>query len=113
MIKNITKNKIIVKNHVVCKSIWSKARGLMFSRSKKDFGMVFLFDKEKKYSLHMCFVFYPIDVLFLDKDMKVVEKKENFLPFTFFFPKKKASTIIELPDGSGKEIKISDKIRIS
>ena len=38
----------------------------------------------------MFFVFFPIDVLFLDKNKKVVELKENFKPFSIYFPKNKA-----------------------
>lgn len=45
----------------------------------------------------MLFVFFPIDVLFLDKERKVVELKEDFLPFRFYFPAKKAQYIIEAP----------------
>ena len=60
----------------------------------------------------MFFVFYPIDVLFLNKNKIVVEMKENFKPFTFYTPKNKALYIIELPRGSIKnsKTKIKDKI---
>jgi len=113
MIKNISKNKVIAKRHNTCKSIFSKATGLMFSKEKKNFGLVFEFKKEQITSLHMFFEFYPIDVLFLDKNMKVVEKKEKFLPFTFYFPKKKAKTIIEFNAGSCLDTNIGDKIKIN
>lgn len=48
----------------------------------------------------MFFVFYPIDVIFLDSEMKIVEIKENFKPFTIYKPKKKARYVIELPKGT-------------
>ncbi len=47
----------------------------------------------------MFFVIFPIDVLFLDKNRKVVDLKENFKPFTFYTPKAKAKYVIELPNG--------------
>ena len=53
----------------------------------------------------MFFVFYPIDVLFLDKNKKIVEIKENFKPFTLHNPKNKAQYIIELPKGTIKQTK--------
>lgn len=61
----------------------------------------------------MFFVFYPIDVLFLDKNKIVVGKKENFRPFTFYKPKKKAMYAIELPNAAIKRTKtgIGDKIK--
>ena len=93
MLFNTTKNSLITEEVLVCKSYFSKASGLMF-RSKRN--LVFLFDKEVKEPLHMFFVFYPIDVLFLDKDKKIVEIKRNFKSFTFYSPKNKAQYIIEL-----------------
>ena len=82
--------------------IWGKARGLMFSKRKN---IMFVFDKEQIISLHMWFVFFPIDVIFLDKNRKVVEIKENFRPFTFYKSKKKAKYVIEIAD---KELKEKD-----
>ena len=63
----------------------------------------------------MFFVFYPIDVLFLDKNKIVVDIKENFKPFTFYTSKSKSVYVIELPKNSVSESKtrISDKIKFS
>jgi len=82
----------------------------MFSRQKN---LVFVLNEEKKESLHMWFVFFPIDVVFLSKDKKVIEIKENFMPFSLYFPKNKAKFILELVWGSVKEgkIKVGDKIK--
>ena len=70
----------------------------MFSK-KTNKALMFDFKKEKIISLHMLFVFYPIDVLFLNKDKKVVEIKENLKPFRFYTPKKKARYVVELLNG--------------
>ena len=75
----------------------------MFSRQPKT--LIFIFDSEKIVPLHMFFVFYPIDVLFLNKNKKVVETKENFKPFTLHNPRNKAQYIIELPKGTIKKTK--------
>lgn len=61
--------------------------------------------EEKKLPLHMLFVFYPIDVLYLNKKKEVVELKENFRPFTFYFPKKKAQFVLELKAGALQKTK--------
>lgn len=109
--KNRTKNRILATNCAVCDDICSKSIGLMFSKKGKR-ALIFKFNKEKIISLHMLFVFYTIDVLFLDKNEIVVDKKENFKPFTFYSSKKKAMYVIELPEGTIKKTKtkISDKI---
>ncbi|MBS3101240.1 DUF192 domain-containing protein [Candidatus Woesearchaeota archaeon] len=82
MIKNTTKNKIIANDAELCGD------------------------------MHMVFVFYPIDVLFLDKNKIAVDAKENFRPFTFCKSGKKAMYAIELPNGIIKKTKteIGDKI---
>lgn len=97
MIKNLTKKRTITKKSVFIDGILSKFIGLMFSK-KQDNALIFRFGKEKKISLHMIFVFYPIDVLFLDKNKIVVDKKENFRPFAFYSSKKKAMYAVEMPD---------------
>ena len=81
----------------------------MFSKQKT---LIFVFNKEKIISLHMFFVFYPIDVLFLNKNKKVVQLKENFKPFRIMIAKKPAKYIIELPDKTIKKTntKLGDTI---
>jgi uncharacterized membrane protein (UPF0127 family) len=85
----------------VCRSIGSKARGLMFRSEEyvKNAALVFQFNKERCQSLHMFFVFYPIDVLFLDDKRKVVEMKEGFRPWQVYNTSKKAKYVIELAAG--------------
>ena len=110
MIKNTTKEKILSKEATLCKNIFSKALGLMFSKKTKT--LIFVFKKEKINPLHMFFVPYPIDVLFLDKNKKVTEIKENFRPFTFYTPKTRSKYIIELKNKTIKETntKVNDII---
>jgi len=91
-------------NAIICKSILSKARGQMFRLKPKN--MVFVFDKLQKVSLHMLFVFFPIDVVFLDSEFRVIEIKENFRPLSFYTPKLKAKYVVEVPAGFVNEKKI-------
>ncbi|MBI2208836.1 DUF192 domain-containing protein [Candidatus Woesearchaeota archaeon] len=111
-IKNKTKKAVLSNNAKVCSSIFSKSIGLMFSKKKKS--LVFVFEKEKIIPLHMLMVFYPIDVLFLNKSKVVVEMKEKFMPFSFYTPKNEALYIIELPQGIIKKTrtKLGDKLTL-
>lgn len=111
-IKNLAKRKIIADNAVLCRDDFSKFMGLMFTAKQKK-ALVFKFKKEQNIALHMFFVFYPIDVLFLGKNKVVVDKKENFMSFTLYKSKKKALYAIELPAGTIKETKtgIGDRIK--
>jgi len=88
----------------VVHSMWGKARGLMFSKRKN---LMFVFDKEQIVPLHNWFVFFPIDVLFLDKNKMVVEIKKGFKPFSYYKPKKKAMYVVELVEKN--DYKVGDK----
>ncbi len=112
MITNKTRKKALCEKERHCRDIFSRSLGLMFSLRPKT--LVFSFRSERIVPLHMVFVFYPIDVVFLDSSMKVLEIKEDFRPFAFFWPKKKARYVIELPAGSIKntETAIGDIIEI-
>jgi len=98
-------NPLRIENPLICKSIFFQARGLMF-RPKRN--LVIVFPKERRIKLHMFFVFYPIDVLILDKDKRIVEIKRNFRPFTFWNAQKKGKYVVEL--AYPKEYEIGNKL---
>lgn len=99
IILNAHSKKRLSSNASYCTSIFSKAIGLMFSWDKNK-SLLFEFTKEEKICLHMWFVFYPIDVVFLDSKKKVVELKEHFLPFTAYCSHHKARYALEVPQGT-------------
>lgn len=103
-IKNMTTNKVIAVSSRFADSPWSRSLGLMFSKPQQA-ALVLNFAKEEKISLHMMFVFYAIDVLFVNKRKEVVDIKENFKPFDTYASKRKAKYAIELPAGTVKETK--------
>lgn len=74
----------------ICKSHFSKFRGLMFSKKKN---LLFVFDKEKPIFIHMFFVFFPINIYYFNKNKKLIEKVRAY-PFTILKPRK-AKYILE------------------
>jgi len=111
IIRNKTRNTVLSSDAEECSTFFSKFIGLMFSRCRS---LVFVFRHEQIIPLHMIFVFYPIDVIFLSKKKMVVELKQSFLPFTFYSPSNKAMYVIELPAGAigRSKTRISDQIII-
>jgi uncharacterized membrane protein (UPF0127 family) len=83
---------------IFCDKFFSRLRGLMFTR-RADRALVLRFAGEKYVSLHMFFVFYPVDVVYLDSEKRIVELKPGFRPFSLYFPGHKARYILELPAG--------------
>lgn len=103
------KNKRL--NIKICSDFFSKSKGLMFSRKlRNNEALLFEFDREGKWLIHMFFVFFPIDIVWLDKNMKVVDVKMG-RPFNLILsPKKAAKYVLEMNSNSG--IKINDKLKI-
>jgi uncharacterized membrane protein (UPF0127 family) len=106
-------NKLLMKKVKHAKTSWQRTKGLMFEEEKQfDYALVFDFPNESKIgtSLHMIFVFFPIDVLFLNSKKEVVDKT-TMTPFQpNYTPKKAAKYVIEMPNGKNKKVKIGDKI---
>ncbi|MBS3175843.1 DUF192 domain-containing protein [Candidatus Woesearchaeota archaeon] len=92
---NKTNQKTIANNVIICTSPFQQMRGLMFR--KKPIPLLFPFKKEKYCSIHMGFVFFPIDLLFLDEHKRIVEMKQKIRPFRCYTTKRKIKYMIELP----------------
>ncbi|MCF8010961.1 MAG: DUF192 domain-containing protein [Clostridiales bacterium] len=50
-------------------------------------------------SIHTCFMRFPIDVLFLDKNYYILAAIKNMKPYRFSRIIKSANTVVELPAG--------------
>jgi uncharacterized membrane protein (UPF0127 family) len=100
----------------ICKNTLSRLKGLMFniSNKKKNFAYLFFFKKKVKHSIHMLFVFYAIDIVFLNEKSIVVEKVSKLKPFRYYFPKNEYTGFIELQQGfiEKNKIKTGDKFSI-
>lgn len=105
MITNKTTGKILAKSSRICKGFLCKLVGLMFSKERPGFGIVFLFDRDTSISIHTFFVFHPIDILFLDSNSRVVEIVEKLKPFRVCFPGRAVRAVVELPAGSVERTK--------
>ena len=110
-------NNILIADKVkYSKNFVSKARGLMFSKPLRK-GQALVLEANNEgildTTIHMLFVFFCIDVLWLNKDKEVVDIRENIKAFTpWIMPGKEAKYIIELPKNTAKHIKIGDRIEL-
>jgi uncharacterized membrane protein (UPF0127 family) len=101
MLYNKTLKAPIHRQTVMADSFFKRLKGLMFSK-EFDFALIFPFQLESRVgaSIHMLFVFTPIDVVYLNKGKKVVDLKESLQPWTLnYTPKQAAKYLIELPAG--------------
>jgi len=102
MILNITKQTVLAERKKFCDSFWKQLSGLMFRPEKyvKKHSLIFKFNRVARQPFHMFFVFYPIDIIFLDEKKCVVEFNDCFMPFEVYHPKSKAKYALELPTGT-------------
>jgi uncharacterized membrane protein (UPF0127 family) len=105
--------KILMKNVKFALNTLERTKGLMFEDKKNfNYALIFDFPLESRVgtSLHMLFVFFPIDVLFLDKEKKVVDKAtlQPFIPN--YTPKAPAKYVIEMPAGKASVVKLGQKV---
>ncbi len=93
--------KIIASDMEFARSIISQILGLMFRKKiKNGYALVFEMKRPKRVSLHMLFVRFPIDVLFLD-DSKTITKIAQLRPWTGRTSSgEKVKYIIEMPQGT-------------
>jgi uncharacterized membrane protein (UPF0127 family) len=97
---NKTAKKTLCKSSELCITAISKAQGLMFSRRLKNHCLIFEFQKPRKAYLHMFFVFFSIDILFLDPSKTVIGLLHHVKPFTPYIASKiPVKYVLELPKG--------------
>jgi uncharacterized protein len=76
--------------------------GLMFRKSvPESYAMVFSMKRDNREGIHMLFVRFPIDVVFLDKDKRILDIRRNLKPWTgLAFSKKAFRYAMEMPAGA-------------
>ncbi len=97
-----------------------RALGLMFRHSlPEDRGMLFIFEEEDFQSFWMKNCFFPLDLIFMDKNGKIVDTKENFEPCKedpcpSYKSKEKAKYVLEVNSNFCKKnnIKIGDSLKL-
>nr|WP_225917871.1 DUF192 domain-containing protein [Halobaculum rubrum] len=94
----------------VADSFWSQARGLMFRRSVPDeYALVFRFDEPDSRSLHMAFVPFPIDAVWLvDGEVSTVKRLRPWVGLGWGT----ADTIVELPAGAADGVESGDTVEV-
>jgi uncharacterized protein len=78
-------------------SFTSRLKGLMFRRKPLDQEGLWIIPCN---SIHMCFMHFPIDAVFLDKQEMIVYLVDNLQPWKIVAPVKGAHSVVELPSGT-------------
>ncbi len=98
----------------IAKNDSDREKGLgIFHKIKSDESMIFVFDSPKKYSFWMKGMKFPIDMVWLDQDKKIVDIKSNVAVDTYpetFSPSADSLYVLEFNAGTmdNSNIKIGD-----
>lgn len=117
MSKLIHKNKTILNQMKYASSPLSLAKGLMFATKNKIKKGICLAlpgkeDQKTNATITMLFVFHPLEIIFINTKMQVVDKTILNPWKISYIPKKPCKYVIETTPGTLKNIKIGDQIKI-
>jgi uncharacterized membrane protein (UPF0127 family) len=107
MIVNKTRGTVLCRTHEVADTPWKRMIGLMFRKALPgDHGLLMLFDPPSRPGIWMLDMRFPIDIVFLDSQKRVIGIVENARPlglswktWKIFFPPGPAGFVLEIPAG--------------
>jgi len=94
---NITKNRPLLGKIKVAQGLFARFKGLMFVKEPQPLVLEFPQSSGVRAPIHTFFVKFPIDVIFLDTNFKVVDFIENLPPFKLYTSQSLAKYVLELP----------------
>jgi len=112
LIKNITRNSILANNCTVARNFFTRFRGLLLKKSlPRGHGLLIT----PCNSIHMFFMRFPIDAVFIDSNNKVVYIEEGIRPWKVSKIVRKAKSVLELPAGtvSAADTRVGDQLLIT
>jgi hypothetical protein len=95
-INNVTKGVTLAQNAIMADKLWQRIKGLL---GKKELAPGHGLVLKPCNSVHTFFMFFSIDVLFVDKANRVIKALPNLKPFRLTFLYFNASIAVELPAG--------------
>jgi uncharacterized membrane protein (UPF0127 family) len=75
----------------------------MFRKKSDGFLYWFHMKWKAKHRITMWFVFFPIDIIFLDSERKIIEVTEHLRPWSHYAPQHSFIEFVEVPAGYVKK----------
>jgi Uncharacterized conserved protein len=112
MLKNMESNQIVCDKVIIANSFFKRLKGLMFTKELPSDSSMYICPCNQ---IHMFFMNYNIDVLYVDKNNMVIAVDENMKPGIMGKKVKGAAAVVELQAGKVKEsnIKVGQVLEIA
>ena len=120
---NVSSSSVRIKNLIIyvdlAKTPEQQAKGLSIKNTlNENEGMLFIFDTSKEYSFWMKDMKFPIDIIWISSDNKIVHIEKNLQPCTFFLictsysPHANSKYVLEVPSNytTKNNITIGDRV---
>jgi hypothetical protein len=112
---NKTTGGVLANRVELVDTFWRRFRGLMLRRNfRRGQALLFKLSRPSRYGVHMFFVRFPIDLLYLNSNFSVIEMHLTLRPWRVHMPKVEASHVVELPAGtiSRTDVRIGHKLAL-
>ena len=94
---NMKSNLVVCKKVKTANDFFARLKGLMFSRDLPDCDGLLITSCN---SIHTFFMNYSLDIIFLDRNLKVIKILRNFKPWKMSWIYFRASQVLEMKAGS-------------
>ncbi len=104
--------RVIVPKLEIARTLWAQTVGLMGRPSlPADTGLLI----PRCNSIHTGFVRFPLDIVFLDSDCRVVRIVTSLAPWRIAGPVRGAKSVLELSEGTlrQKQVAVGQRYRVS
>lgn len=112
---NLTTGELLASEVELADTFWRRFKGLMLRRKfQRGKALLFKFPKPGRRGVHMWFVRFSIDLVYLNSSFRVVELRMQLKPWRFYRPKSTVNYLIELPAGtiSRARVEVGHKISL-
>lgn len=107
---NQTRNMPLVSQGRLADTFWRRLRGLLGADTlRQGEGLILVGEK----SIHTLFMKFPIDVLYVDKDFRVIRADNNMIPYRLGPFILQSAYVVEMPVGTitATATEVGDQLR--
>lgn len=105
-LENLTQKVTLTNNLIIANTIIKSSIGLL----NQPQGPAMFF--KTRWGIHTLGMKYPLDIIVLNNNLKIVKIKKNLQPNRIFFWNPFYSLIIEIPSSQKTKIKINDILKL-
>lgn len=109
ILREIGSGRVVARRVIIARGLWERGMGLL-ARPALTPGEALWLDPCG--SIHTCGMGYPIDVVFLDREFRVLRVRRNLPPWRLGWAPRGTRSAVELPAGGAARIQEGDRLRI-